>query len=134
MRLAPNPGSTAPCSEGQYSRDKSWWKRENYFIQELSSLGRWWTNVLRSSPSCQLGDKGFKDSESEGAAGCLLSSCTVLILIGIKVKFPASPVFSFNPVGGLHAYGQQFSSGGVLISAKRGLSQTFISFMELGVE
>ena len=95
-RLAPNPGSTAPCSAGQNSRDKSWRKRKNCFILEASNLGRWWTNVLRLSSSCQLGDKAFKDSESEGAAGCLISFCTVRILIGIKVKFQTSPVFQFQ--------------------------------------
>ena len=105
------PSSAARCSKGQYSRDKGWWKWKSCFIQEASNLGRWWTNVLRPSPSCQLGDRGLKDSVSEGAAGCMTSSCTILGLVGIKVKFWAPSIFQFQQAWGLCAWGQQFSSG-----------------------
>ena len=37
--------------------------------------------------------KGFKGSARQGAAGCMISSHTVLRLVGIKVKFRA---LSFN--------------------------------------
>ena len=57
------------------SRDRCWWKRKSCFIQQPSSVGRWWTSVLRPSPSCRLGDRGFIGSVRvrEGAAGSLVS-------------------------------------------------------------
>ena len=114
----PNASSTAHCWKGGYSRDKYWWKRKSCFIQEPSNLGRWWANVLSPSPSCQLGDKGFKGRVREGAAGHVSSLCTVLRLVGIKVKSQASPVFWFQMIWGLSACGQQFSSGGGLPPVK----------------
>ena len=62
--------------------------------------------------------RGFKGSVREGASGCVISSCTVLRLVGIKVKFQASPTFWFQPVQGLCSCGQQFSSGGGLLPVK----------------
>lgn len=42
--------------------------------------------------------RGFKDSVREGAAGYVISSCTIPRLVSGKVKLPASPVFLFRPV------------------------------------
>ena len=112
-RPVPNPSLAACRSKGQYLRDKCWQKRKSCFIQEASNLGRWWTNVLRPSPTCQLGDKCFKGSLREGAAGYMSSSCAILGLVGIKTKFQASPNF-----WGLCACGQQFSSSGGLLPVK----------------
>ena len=47
----------------------------------------------------------------------MTSLYVVLGLVGIKVKFPASPI-CFQPVCGLCAYGQQFSSGGGQLPVK----------------
>ena len=93
-------------------------EKEILLYSEASNLGRWCTNVLRPSPSCQLGDKGFKGSVREGSAGCMSSSCTIPGLVGIKLKFQASPIFWLQPVWGLHACDQQFSSGRSLLPVK----------------
>ena len=42
--------------------------------------------------------RGFKGSMREGAAECVISLCTVLGLVGMKVKFRASSTFCFQPV------------------------------------
>ena len=42
--------------------------------------------------------RGFKGSVREGFARCVISSCTVLGLVGIKVKFQASSDSWFQPV------------------------------------
>ena len=52
-------------------------------------------NVLTLSPCWQLEDKSFKGSVRERATGHMISSCTILRFIGIKVKFQASPIFWF---------------------------------------
>ena len=51
-------------------------------------------------------------------------------LVGIKVKFQASSTFWFQPVWGLHACSQQFSSGGDLCPAKKilGMSVRSLGF------
>ena len=59
----------------------------------------------------------------ERGTGCVISLCSALRLVGlrlvgIKVKFCASPIFWSQPVRGLHAYGQKFSSGGGLLPVK----------------
>ena len=41
--------------------------------------------------------RGFKGSVREGAAECVISLCTVLGLVGMKVKFRASSTFCFQP-------------------------------------
>ena len=61
--------------------------------------------------------RGFKCSVREGGSGCVISSCTILRLVGIKVKFQTSSTW-FQPVQGLCACGQQFSSGGSLLHIK----------------
>ena len=133
-----NQTRLVPNLKGQYSREKCWWKRKSCFIQEASSWGRWQTNVLRPSPSCWLGVKDFKGSGRDGAAGCMFSLCTILGLVGVKVKFRASPIFWFQPVWGLRAWGQQFSAGvggGCLCKNNLGVCvrPLSISFRELGV-
>ena len=40
----------------------------------------------------------FKGNVREGAAGCLINSCTILRRVGTKVKFQASSTFWFQPV------------------------------------
>lgn len=59
--------------------------------------------------------RGFKGSMREGAAECVISLCTVLGLVGMKVKFRASSTFCFQPVQDLCSCGQQFLSGGGLL-------------------
>ena len=44
-----------PLLEGQGLVEKE--KLASCFIQEASNLGRWWTNILRPSPSCGSEDK-----------------------------------------------------------------------------
>lgn len=46
--------------ESQYLRDKCWVKRKVCFIQEASSLGRWWTNVQRTSLKLQTKQRVLK--------------------------------------------------------------------------
>ena len=53
---------------------------------------------------------GFKGSVREGALGCVISSCTILGLVGIKFQAPST--FWFQPS---RSYCQQFSSGGGLL-------------------
>ena len=117
-RPGSNPNSAACCSKGQSSRDECWWKGESCFVLEASDQGRWRNDVLRMSPSYQLGDKSFKGSGREGAAGGMFSTCSVLGLVDIKVKFWASPIFWFQLVWGLRACGHKFLPGGDLIPIK----------------
>ena len=61
----------------------------------------------------------------------MISSWTVLGLVGIKVKFQASSTFWFQPVQGLCSCGQQFSSrrgwGGLLpVKQVRNVCQAFV--------
>ena len=79
-KLVPNPSSAA-----HHWKDKSWWKRKSFFIQEISNLERWPTNVLRPSPSCQWGHKSFKGSVREGISLGVNSLGTILWLFGIMM-------------------------------------------------
>ena len=54
--------------------------------------------MLRGPESDSFQGRGFKGRVREGAAGGMISSCTVLRLAGIKVKFQASSTFWFQPV------------------------------------
>ena len=58
-----------------------WLERKSRFIQEVSNLGRWYANALRPSPSGWLGERGFKGSVGEGAAGSMNSLWTILRLV-----------------------------------------------------
>ena len=72
--------------------------------------------------------RGFKGSVREGFARCVLSSCTFLGLVGIKVKFQASSASWFQPVQGLCSSSRQFSSGGCLlpVKANQDVCQSFL--------
>ena len=54
--------------------------------------------LMRKRPElpdgCQR--RGFKGSGREGSAGCMISSCTIPRLVGIKVKFKHHQLFGFN--------------------------------------
>ena len=50
----------------------------------------------------------------EGATVCLISLCSILGLVGIKVKFQVSSTFRFQMFWCLHACSQQISSEGGL--------------------
>ena len=69
-----------------------------------------------------------------------MRECTVLRLVGIEVKFRASPILWFQLVWGLRACGQQFSSAGglLLASCENNLGicviPLSIPFRELGVQ
>lgn len=92
MRLVLKPSSAAHCSRPTLKRQVL---VESYCLQEASSLGRWWTNVPRPSPSSQLGDGDFKGIVKDGAAGYMVTSCIIRRLAGIKVRSQASLVFCF---------------------------------------
>ena len=50
-------------------------------------------------------ERDFKGSVREGAAGCVISPCTIFRLVGIKMTFLESSTFWFQPVWVLYAYG-----------------------------
>ena len=61
-----------------------------------------------------LSGKGFQRPGEGGAAGYLHSWCTVLKLVGIKVKFRASSAFCFPPGLGSTCLYREFSPSGGL--------------------
>ena len=71
-----------------------------------------------SSRSKDPDSPAVKGRVGEGAAGYVISFCTIFRCAGIKVNFQASSAFWFQPVWDLYACGQQFSSGGGLIPVK----------------
>ena len=66
--------------------------------------------LKRPKPPDGFLGRGFKGSVSQETAGCMISSCTILRSVGIKVKFQASSTFWFQ-VQGLYSCDQHFSSG-----------------------
>ena len=65
--------------------------------------------------SGELSEKsGVKGIVRQGATVCLISLCSVLGLVDIKVKFQVSSAFRFQMFWCLHACSQQISSGGGL--------------------
>lgn len=108
-----------PSSAACHSKANTWEKSvggESFFVQEVSNLGKWWTDVLRPSPSFWLRDKGLKTTRGRGATGFMASSRTILRLVGIKAKFQALLIFQFQPaciymivVSSFHLAGDLFS-------------------------
>ena len=94
MRLVPNPSSTA-CH---------WKKQTNVGGKGTVALFRrpaaCEDGGLMSwdHPSCRLWDKGFKGCVRKWAAGCVIRLCSVLRLVGLKVKF--QPVWFYRLVVG----------------------------------
>ena len=72
-------------------------ENEQFMLKRLKPPDGFWGNF-------------FKDSVREGAAGCMINSCTILRWVGIKVKSQVSPVFWLQPAWCLSACDQQFSS------------------------
>ena len=78
---------TPDCGEGKYSIYCKAPRKEN---------GR----LMLKRPKLPYGfqGRGFKGSVRDGAAVCVISLCTILGWVGIKVKFQASSAFWFQPV------------------------------------
>ena len=108
-----------PNSAACHSEAKTWEKSvggESFFVQEVSNLGKRWTDVLRPSSGFWLRDKGFKTTRGRRATGFMASSRRILRLVGIKAKFQALLIFQFQPacicmivVSSFHLAGDPFS-------------------------
>ena len=78
---------TPGCGEGKYSVDCRAPSKENGQLM-----------LRRPELPNPFQGRGFKSSVREGAAGCMISLCKILGLVGIKVKFQALSSFWFQPV------------------------------------
>ena len=78
---------TLGCSEGEFSVRCRVSSKEN-------------RQLMLRRPELRDGfqGRGFKGSVREGATEYVISLCTILGLVGMKVKFKASSTFCFQPV------------------------------------
>ena len=80
-------------------------RKAKLFIERDSLCAREKAEKGANSPRT-FRERVLKAGTREGTAGCLISLCSVLRLVGIKVKFQASSTFSFQPVWALYSCGQ----------------------------
>ena len=87
--------------------------KESTVLSQVTKHGEWETHDQKTQLRDSFQGRVFKGIVREGAAWSMISLCSALGLVGIKVKFCTSSIFWLQSVWGLRACSQQFSSGGV---------------------
>ena len=88
----PNLGPLACTRESQSTYTSCVVKQSSVYCRAPGKENRQFKLKRLKSPNGFLG-RGFKGSVSQETAGCMISSCTILRSVGIKVKFQASSTF-----------------------------------------